>query len=1119
MADMVLGSAQGAVGSLLRRLTFALSEEAQMLGRVRADVQFIKDEMESMHSFLLCMVENSNDSEGEDHQVRAWTKQVAEVAYTSQNCVDIYVQNLGTRAGEQGLLDFLRQLPQLLWTLPAATALPRRSESSRSGLVRSGRDGSGMVSKPLVESASKALWHGAEEDEDTKDQEDARRRALAEAELVPFESFSLIQWMTTNLPCVDDGREKTENSVRHSQCQCERMQCTKIHGPSNCDVAYKQDSSKADEKSAIREIAHGRSPGGLVDRREETKNSSRDPLPRVFDGKEKYQNSGRVPTSWGPRENKWERIQRLKDQEASNWSHSRSFQLKEVEDHETDDDEDEFYDFDDNEEDEFYDFFDGSEGRGEESVTPKPRVIVLEEDAGSEAAQFVKKAYEDPRVVTSCSLDCRVWIQLGPEYPPGPSTLLRDILANLPVGQMDARDKWNHEQLVEKLQLHLNGKRFLIVLEDVTGTSLWDGIRPAFPEGKCSPGSALIVTTRSREAANSFLPYKVYEKLKLDSEQRGYLANCYSKQAIDLVSRYPATKRRRRQWRRLHSILRDILRDMAFQTENCRFFLAALYANPNQTLESFLSLRKNLKNYSSSKNKKLVLMFAYDSLSSNCKNCLLYLSIFPEHTTFQRARFVRRCVAEGMITKRGRMNALNEADHCLNVLVANRFVVPIDTDVTGKVKRFGMNDFAHDFITEIASNENFSKTILPPDLACCLPIRNAVQQQHITQVLNVTRSETCWNICTHFGQRNQTKIEESNATIVFLESLPSTNLGLLEVLDLEDCKELKNHHLKNICSCAFQLKYLSLRNTEITKLPKQINKLCYLETLDIRQTKVRVFAKNSGMLPNLKHLLAGQTDYRSHAEEPFLTVQMPKCVGVMAELQVLSHVAVSGSGNILNDISNLLHLRKLGLVLSGCRKPIFRHLYHAIGNLSRSLRILSIQIIPNSENGDADTGNEDTLLMPPKYLRKLNISGLANGLPQWVKDLKELTKITLHKTLLTADDIEILGKLTSLSYLWLRQESCSERTVTFRKDRFQSLKFLVIHCAHITNINFDDEATSKLKKIVWSSIGDKLSLSGIDHLQSLKELELSGNFNLQRVKQAIAANQNSPILKTDSNAA
>ena len=153
------------------------------------------------------------------------------------------------------------------------------------------------------------------------------------------------------------------------------------------------------------------------------------------------------------------------------------------------------------------------------------------------------------------------------------------------------------------------------------------------------------------------------------------------------------------------------------------------------------------------------------------------------------------------------------------------------------------------------------------------------------------------------------------------------------------------------------------------------------------------------------------------------TIQMPKHIGSMAELQVLSFVAVSGHGDELIDIGNLLQLRKLGLVLDGSQKSTFRHLFHAIGKLSRCLQSLSICIISNNEDSDTATEIEERLLMPPRYLRHLQVSGMVNGFTDMVKNLRELTKITIHKTFLTAGDIKIIGRITRLSYLRFRQES------------------------------------------------------------------------------------------------
>ncbi|RCV24174.1 hypothetical protein SETIT_5G064000v2 [Setaria italica] len=907
MADMLLGSAQGAVGSLLGRLTSALIDEAQQLSGVRSDVQFIKDEMESMHGFLLHFAEATGDGGDEDHRVRAWMKQVAEVAYASQNCVDLYVQSLGAGASAGS---YLRRLPRLLWTLPARHRIARqiRELKVRAREVGERRIRYG-VKAPKEQKPAKASSSLAAGDDEDKELEDARRRASAEFKPAAplLEQLSRDVWKKTTLQTEEDA----------------------------------------------------------------------------------------------------------------------------------------------------------------EAAAPRPKVIAILGDPDSRT-NFAKKAktWED--------WDCMVWIEVGPFCTP--SRLLRSILKKLSAPVPDQLEAWGHEKLVEKIRLHLKDKRFLVVLDDFwdrDGTHLWDCVKSCFPPGDCTPGSKIIITTGYLPQAKSLVPSEVYDVSSLQSDHRKELIYSYLEEAMGLVN---SNNQNRYD---LCDVLRDIISILVDAIPTCNFFLHVLYGNPNRTIDEFQRLLRD-KLGSSPNKAKQVLKFAYDGLSSNCKSCLLHLSIFPLKTTFgqtgyaahsrtrlaifKRARLVRRWVAEGRVKKRGRlMSAMDEADHCFDVLAAHRFVIPKDTDATGKVKSCVMNDFIHDLIAEIAREETRDNIKLPPDLAHRLSISHEFQLAQAVQQVHATRS---------------------NTATMFLELLPSsTNLRGLEVLDLEDCKELTDHHLKNICNHVVKLKYLSIRNTDITKLPKKIGKLQFLETLDIRQTEVRAFAKRYTVLPKLKHLLA---------EKPFFTVQMPHCIGAMTELQVLTHIAVSKNASELTGICNLIHLRKLEVVLQDPEGRAFMHLYHAIGNLTRSLVSLSIRIIANNVN--ADMGMEEILLIPPKYLQKLEISGLINGLPPWVEKLKELTKITLHKTPLSPVDIKILGMLTSLRYLRLQEKSSSERTLAFSKDGFQSLVFL---------------------KIVWSSSIDQLSLSGIEHLRNIREVNLKGNFDLGRVERALDANKNKPILKAN----
>lgn len=93
-----------------------------------------------------------------------------------------------------------------------------------------------------------------------------------------------------------------------------------------------------------------------------------------------------------------------------------------------------------------------------------------------------------------------------------------------PTSQLDAKD----EQVEQKLQHHLGGKKFLVVLDDIrTSKFLWRSIKSAFADGTCSPGSAILVTTWDNQVANSLLPCNSFN---LDT------SGFYMDKAVSLVS-------------------------------------------------------------------------------------------------------------------------------------------------------------------------------------------------------------------------------------------------------------------------------------------------------------------------------------------------------------------------------------------------------------------------------------------------------------------------------------------------------------------------------------------------------------------------------------------------------
>uniref|UniRef100_A0ACD5VN79 Uncharacterized protein n=1 Tax=Avena sativa TaxID=4498 RepID=A0ACD5VN79_AVESA len=532
-----------------------------------------------------------------------------------------------------------------------------------------------------------------------------------------------------------------------------------------------------------------------------------------------------------------------------------------------------------------------------------------------------------------------------------------------------------------------------------------------------------------------------------------------------------------------------VLLKCCHDTFAAQLFLHLLYVNPQRSTTELQSICRALEE-NKNNTAKTMLMFCYSELPSHYKSCLMYLSIFPQGHSIRRTDLLRRWASEGLITKRSAgmgTTVDDQAERIFDSLVTRGFICPGETGASGKIKSFTVNRVVHDFIV---TDVGFVDTSSRPELAHRFSIntRVAIQEEE-------TLSESD---------------PPGHGILAIIESLSeSAQWEFLKVLDLQGCKGLKKKHLNNICKILL-LKYLSLRNTDVAELPKKIEKLQCLQTLDIRQTIIRAFATKSVLLPMLKHLLAGNRGSPGNSpvdrfKKSFATVRLPKSIRRMEKLEVLSHVEVSNNDDLI-DVGKMLHLRKLGVILEGDKQDDLGILFQQIEKLHGCLRSLSIQMNRQTESGGG-------LPQPPKYLQSLNISGITGGLHLWIAGHEQLTKITLSETDLGEDALRILGKLRILRCLRLRQKSYTKSELIFEKEEFKSLKSLVVECSNITSITFKAGAAPKLEMIAWSFVSMEI-LFGVSRLPKLKKLELSGDScDIYPVKEAVRQHPNHPDLK------
>uniref|UniRef100_A0ACD5U3R7 Uncharacterized protein n=1 Tax=Avena sativa TaxID=4498 RepID=A0ACD5U3R7_AVESA len=940
---------RGAIDPLLGYLSSAIRDEAQLLGGVRRDAQFIKDEMESMNGFLHHLAE-AKDHEG-DHQVRAWMKQVRDLANDTQYCVDLYGRRVGTAPRARGFWGHAHRAIFFLQTIPARhqVATQIRELKSRARDVGERRQRYGVQ---ILARVTNELAGGSGGNIAMGEELDARRRGLVDAEPLKDATVALINWLHKE---IDDGR--------------------RLHA-------------------------------------EEPKATARADDP-----------SGRAIV-----------------------------------------------------------------------------VIAIVAPDKADGGDLAKEVYNHSSVESL--FDCKAFITI--QRPPFLPQVLGDMIQQLRPSPEGANDEQQLEDK-EELQKHVKGRRFFLVVENADHPYPWKDLKEILDSSGCSPGSAILVTTKDSALAKCFSPNKTIT--------HSFVQFCFGR-ANQLVS--------------IDDNMRDIIRRVLDKCDPdllcMKLLLGTLYADPYMSTKKQLEdLCKSLEALDSSarpdgsatsKKHMMILKFCYDKLPKMERNCLLYLSIFPKKSDVRRTSLVRRWVAEGYVVEGDGREALDRAKSCFDDLVARGFVAIAKAGNLGNVISCKVHHFVHGFITKLVKEDSFGDKSLPSNLARHLSIRNDILWHQVSHQKPKSSGRSIYNCFTPVERQGA-----PDAITTFIESLPTfSQVARVKVMDLDYCKHLENRHLKIICNNLLLLKYLSIRSTGISQLPKEIKKLQQLEMLDIRQTKVPFSATRGLLLPMLKHLLAGPISYRvgDSPREELSTVQMPSKIGEMTEMETLYHVEVVEDDDKLEHIKTLKRLRELGVVIHGKQDNISRLLW-VVTELSECLRVLSVWVRPPREGRDdavLHMGIENKHSIP-KLLETLSINGITKGLPDWIEDLPHLAEITLSQTSLSHGSMEMLGRLEGLRCLTLRHKSYVENTLTLKTNQFKNISFLVIEGASDINkgIIFEAGTAPKLEKIVWTFTRMDITadtITGLSNLPNLKELEFTGDFDPSHVQLAVARHSNSP---------
>lgn len=625
--------------------------------------------------------------------------------------------------------------------------------------------------------------------------------------------------------------------------------------------------------------------------------------------------------------------------------------------------------------------------------------------------------------------------------------------------------------------------RYLLLIDDVWSSSTWQNIKKCFPEN--GEGSRIIVTTRFQAVAVTCSSRKDQDHIHpvdvlSGDEPKKLFQTTFSEHRGTGDSQSKLNEIPDRVWEMCGGLPLAIV-TMAGLTASKPLL------NQKEWLDLCNSLFPEPERCRKPEDFMRIINYCYNDMPSDIKICSLYLSIFPKGRKVSRKRLIRRWIAEGFVREKQGLSVEVVAETCFNQLIERKIMRPVEHSSNGWVKSCQVHDMVLEYIISKAAEEDFITVV----------------GSHWSMP---TRSNKVRRLSLHNNDPRRTKsvdrmnLSHVRSLTVFgsMDKLQFKSLKteLVQVLDLEGCTGLRESHVKvsDICQM-IQLKYLSLRRTDIKELPPKVSKLRNLETLDVRETEVDQLPVTIGQLERINNILGGDKRTRK-------TLKVPKELkGTMKTLRILSGIEIVEGSTTASDIGYFTGLRKLAIYRIHKSDEIFRDLLSSIQYLSG----YSLQTLVIDDKSSEFFKTLDSMSSDPTDLRALELSGKLLKLPKWLNGLEELVKLTLSGTALRTDNLLLLRNLRSLFSLTFsisknhdpaiaaileKNKSDSGGEIFVPAEGFRKLKLLRIFVPLLPSLNFAKNATPQLEKL---ELRFKVleGLHGLDELGMLHDVLLT----------------------------
>uniref|UniRef100_A0A7N0REW0 Uncharacterized protein n=1 Tax=Kalanchoe fedtschenkoi TaxID=63787 RepID=A0A7N0REW0_KALFE len=475
---------------------------------------------------------------------------------------------------------------------------------------------------------------------------------------------------------------------------------------------------------------------------------------------------------------------------------------------------------------------------------------------------------------THTIFDVKGWACVSDDFD---ATRINKSLLESVTGQESKVDN-NLELLQHELKKKLQGKKFLVVLDDIWSDDPqnWDAVRTSLSVG--APGSRVIVTTRWENVAHvvSSSHNFFYELDKLSRDESWSLFE-------KIVFRDGNSN--------AHPILIDIGKEIVRRCKGLPLAIkmvgGLLLSKGNDETEW-----RSVLNNKIWENTKIIpsLRLSYYHLPLGVQNCFAYCSIFPKDYTFSMEEVIMLWIGEGLIEKFCDGNRYEDVARTYFTHLRSKFFFQ---ESSGGSK-FVMHDLVHDLAMHVSRG-------------LCVDFKNVtVQSRRLSYIQGKDEP--------HFNQMSGTKLSHLRTFMPLSEDGFSSggrgfyfnnkllsdllsNFKLLRVLSLEGYTIFT---LPEAVGDMKLLRYLNLSSTNIDSLPDKICRLYNLQILLLSDCwKLKRLPAEICNLVNLRHLNFKWTELE----------EMPDGIGSMRNIRTLSKFKLGrGKSKQMREFKELLNL-------------------------------------------------------------------------------------------------------------------------------------------------------------------------------------------------------------------